>query len=452
MRMGDTGLMRILQVNTADEAGGAERVMMSLHGLWAEQGLASEVAVGYQRGTNPAVRVLAGSSLVRRAGKRLLELSAGAARRGWDRTAGLFSTLATCTRPGLLLGHEDFGCNGAREILLQGAAVPDVLHLHNLHGGYFDLCSLPQLCQRLPVVMTLHDGWLFSGHCAHGIDCDRWKSGCGSCPDLAIYPGIRRDATAWNWKRKAAIFSRCRLNVITPCQWLMDRARQSMLWPAVARHAVIPNGVDLTIFRQGQRAAARGVLGIPRDQPVVMFAANGIRSNPFKDYRTLRACLELVGQRVQTPTLALAIGDTAPTEQLGRVELRFVAFASDAKAMARFYAAANVYLHLARIDTFPNTILEAMATGLPVVGSDVGGIGEQVRSISASGPGAGSLQPTGILVKPGCPETAAQGVLGLLKDPSLAERLGAAGRATAEKEYCIRLQADRYLAFYRTVL
>lgn len=443
--------MRILQVNTADGAGGAERVMMSLHALWSEQGHSSDVAVGVRRGTDQRVRQLSGSSGVRRVGRRLQELSAGAQRRGWSQLAGVFQSLGHCARPDLLFGHEDFGCNGVREILSAAPKVPDVVQLHNLHGGYFNLSSLPEICKRLPVVITLHDAWLFSGHCAHGIDCDRWRTGCGACPDLSIYPAIRRDATASNWKRKAKIFARCQLSVITPCHWLMERARQSLIWRSVVTHTVIPNGVDLNTFRPGQRLAARREIGIPDEHLVVMFAANGIRANPFKDFATLRATLELLGAALQKPLLALAIGDSPRTEQIGSVTLRFVDYQQDIKSMARFYAAADLYLHLAKVDTFPTTILEAMATGLPVVASDVGGISEQVRCVWRPRDDSESNLPTGILVPAGRSDLTMVAVQSLLEQKTLSHELGRNARTVAEKEYCVQQQAQRYLDFYKNI-
>src|SRR5207253_206964 len=110
--------------------------------------------------------------------------------------------------------------------------------------------------------------------------------------DLSIYPAIPRDATAANWCRKRDLLARSRLHVITPSQWLMDKVQDSIVHPAVASAHVIPNGVDLTIFRPAaDRAAARHELSLPQDATILLFAANGIRSNPFKDYPTLRAAL-----------------------------------------------------------------------------------------------------------------------------------------------------------------
>ena len=80
------------------------------------------------------------------------------------------------------LGHENFNFPETRYVLGRAPAPIDLMHCHNLHGGYFDLRRLRSLSRRLPVVVTLHDAWLLSGHCAHSFTCERWKCGCGrSC-------------------------------------------------------------------------------------------------------------------------------------------------------------------------------------------------------------------------------------------------------------------------------
>jgi glycosyltransferase involved in cell wall biosynthesis len=346
------------------------------------------------------------------------------------------------------LGSEDFGFVGCRSLLAGCTHRPDILQTHNLHGGYFNLAELPKLCRILPVVLTLHDSWLFSGHCAHGIDCERWITGCGRCPDLSIYPAISRDATAWNWMRKARIFSRCRLHVIAPSRWLLDRARRSLIWPAVINSVVIPNGVDLQTFRIQDRDACRRQWDLPNDASVIMFAANGIRNNPFKDFQTLRAALEILGREAHQRVIALAVGDEPRVEMLGSVELRFIRFQRDQSAMASLYGASDVYLHLARVDTFPTTVLEAMACGLPVVGTAVGGIPEQVR-IRADNSATRMEEPaTGILVAPGNAADAAAAVQLLISDTELCRAMGIQGRFVAEQEYSIGRQAARYLDFY----
>ena len=210
---------------------------------------------------------------------------------------------------------------------------PDVLHCHNLHGSYFDLRALPRLSHKLPVLLTLHDTWLLSGHCAYSFDCERWKTGCGRCPDLTIYPAIKRDATAYNWQRKREIYAKSQLYIATPSRWLMAKFEQSMLAPAVLEARIIPNGVDLSVFHPADKQTSREILAIPQEAKVLLFTANGIQRNPFKDYETVQDAVGLVAERLQGQrVLFLALGEAAPVRRIGEAEVRFVAYESDPKA------------------------------------------------------------------------------------------------------------------------
>ncbi len=353
-----------------------------------------------------------------------------------------------------LMGFENFHFPASRRLISLCRSSPDLVHLHNLHGSYFDLRFLAPLSRQVPVVITLHDAWLLSGHCAHGVACDRWRTGCGQCPDLTIYPAIHRDGTRYNWQRKAEIYAKSRLHIVTPCQWLMERARQSMLWPGVVSAEVICNGVDLDVFRPMPKSDCRAKLGISNDVKVLMFAANGIRANPFKDFATLRAALTKIGENVPYSVLALAIGDTPQTEQIGSIELRFVRFQDSPETMAKYYNASDVYVHAARVDTFPNSVLEAMACGVPVVASAVGGIPEQIISLEGFGRSDGVAPEiaTGILVQPGMPDLLSSAVTRLLDDTALRATLSRNSRGLAMKQFGLERQADRYLDYYRRIL
>jgi len=173
----------------------------------------------------------------------------------------------------LVRGREDFRFPGSRAVL-DHAASANVTHLHNLHGGYFDLRLLPALSAQTPTVITLHDEWTFTGHCALTLGCDRWRDACGSCPHLDVYPRLRRDGTAFNLMRKRQIWAASRLHVVAPTQWLLERAQASILQHAAVDWHVVSNGVDLDVFCPGDREEARVALGIPTNAVVVVFVGS----------------------------------------------------------------------------------------------------------------------------------------------------------------------------------
>ncbi len=332
---------------------------------------------------------------------------------------------------------------------------PDVIHAHNLHGYYFDLRALPWLSRQAPLVLTLHDAWLLSGHCSHSFACERWRIGCGSCPDLTIYPSVNRDGTAFNFERKRRIYGASRLYVAAPSQWLMDRVHQSMLMDGTVASRVIPHGVSLSVFRSvdgaGDRADVRAALGVPRSARVLLFVASGIRENRWKDYRTLRAALALVAERLpEEPVLFLALGEDGPAERVGTAEVRFVPFQRESATVARYYQAADLYVHAAHADTFPTTVLESLACGTPVVATAVGGIPEQVKSLEPGFGGArfGPDEATGMLTPPGDADSLAAAIVVLLQDDGLRRKLAANAATDARLRFDHDRQVSDYVAWY----
>lgn len=77
----------------------------------------------------------------------------------------------------------------------------------------------------------------------------------------------------------------------TPCNWLMKKVKDSMLFQAVEQARVIPYGTDLNVFKPGSKAASRMLLDLPLEADILIFTANGIRKNVFKDYRTMRSAI-----------------------------------------------------------------------------------------------------------------------------------------------------------------
>src|SRR5688572_3261819 len=453
----------VLTVNTTDAGGGAEAIAVGLAMSYRAMGLGSYLAVGYQKQTLKGTVLLAEYNYpgVWKPGWRLL------AARGRSRThneRSIVESLAQFAgrciakpvrRLKWELGHEDFDFPSTWRLLSLPPQRPDILHIHNPHGGFFDLRALGWLSGQVPTVLTLHDAWTISGHCAHSFDCERWRTGCGSCPDLTIPPLIRRDGTRYNWKRKQRIYQKSRLYVATPSRWLMSKVEESILAPAIVESRVIPNGIDLNIFRPGNRMSLRTQLGIPPKAKVILLAANRIRNNPWKDYQTFRRTFEILSARLpNSDLLFIGLGEDAPAQRLGRAELRFVPYQNDPDVVVRYYQAADVYAHAAHADTFPNTVLEALACGTPVVATAVGGIPEQVKGLLTDGVAFGSYgcdEATGFLVGHGDSVAMAAGIERLLDDDELRSRLSDNATRDVRARFNRDQQTEAYLTWYQEI-
>jgi len=450
--------MRILQVSTNDIGGGAEKVAWNLFQSYRYRGYASWLAVGHKFSNDSDVFPIPNHELKGSWARVWLALGGYlGSLDGQFRGAWRLSKLARgVAEPAKWLdehrGIEDFAFPGAWRLLTLTSKAPSIVHFHNLHGGYFDLRVLPWLSRQQPVVLTLHDAWLLSGHCAHSLDCNRWKTGCGQCPDLTIPPAIQRDNTHHNWRRKQEIFAKSRFCVATPSKWLMDKVDQSLLASSVAEARVIANGVDLTVFHRANKLAARLTLGLPQDVKVLLFAGHGIRRNIWKDYETMKAAISVVAKNLNgQKVLFIALGEKAPPEQIHQAEVRFVPYQTDPEVTAGYYQAADVYIHAARADTFPSTILEALACGTPVVATAVGGIPEQVKSLW----GTNSFNPakaTGIVIPPGEAQGMAAGIQTLLSDKFLSHRLADNAAEDAKDRFDLVRQVENYLEWYKELL
>ena len=205
---------------------------------------------------------------------------------------------------------------------------------------------------------------------------------------------------------------------------------------------VIPNGVDLSIFRPGNNKMARAELGISPDKKVVLCAAHGVRENVWKDYATMRMAIEEIGRRLHgEEVLFVVLGEEGDMEQVGPAQIRFIPFTNDPDTVARYYQAADVYLHAARADTFPNTVIEALACGLPVVATAVGGIPEQVDDSN-----------TGFLVPSGDVKAMADSLTRVLSDGHLQRRLGREAAHIAQTRFGLRRQVTAYLEWFEEIL
>ena len=396
-------LSKVVIINTADVGGGAESVSMAVLDGFNALGVDTWLLVGDKKTDHPRVMKLAPN--------RHFQIKIRSPRLG---------------RVARWLGLEDFDHPYAHEILRLTGSPPDLVLCHNLHGGYFDLRALTPLSHKIPVILRLFDTWMFSGHCAYSLGCPRWETGCGRCPDLAIPPAIRRDATRINWWRKRWILSGGRFFVSGESQWILDRAKQSLLAPAVAQWKLISGGVDLKTFSPGSREVGRRRWGLEPDIAAILYVANLGADNPYKDFGTVRRALERIdtqflGRRVEL----LVAGGDGPDEHIAPgVTVRRLGYVRSPAHLADLYRAADVYVHAAIEETFGNSVAEALACGTPVVVASRGGVLELVDHES-----------TALVVPPGQPDELAKALVRLLGDPLLGATLGTAGLAAARARF-----------------
>ena len=317
--------LKILQVNTSDYGGGAEKSAYFLFKQYRALGYKSWMIVSRKLTTDPDIYEIPVATPNFKPATRfyliidqLIQNIAPNVQK--DRSIRFFLNNLAEGRTSIkrmitnLSGKEDFNFPGTSKILGLLPGKPDIVHLNNLHGNYFDLHYLPELSQQVPVILNLHDMWTLTGHCALPIKCERWKIGCGHCPDLNIYPKIARDATKFNRQRKKEIFGESKLFITTPSKWLMDQVNLSHMFPVV-ESKVIPNAINIGTFQPGNKKTARELLDLPLDSHIILFFAH----NEFKDVQTMKTALSLL-RKGNEPLIFICIGLSGKPEPLGKVK------------------------------------------------------------------------------------------------------------------------------------
>jgi sugar transferase (PEP-CTERM/EpsH1 system associated) len=214
-------------------------------------------------------------------------------------------------------------------------------------------------------------------------------------------------------------------------------------WADRNRLHTVLNGVDLTQFHaRTDRASVRQAVGIPPQARVVGTVA---RLSPEKDQASLLAAFAKVAPAMPEARLVLVGGGPlrAALEAQAR-ELRITErthFLGERQDVAELLGAMDVFCLPSLTEGTSLTLLEAMATGLPVVATSVGGTPEVVA--------AGA---SGLLVEPGRPDLLADALQQVLHSESLAARFGEAGREIVRARYSMQSMVERYAGIYQRVL
>ncbi len=258
-----------------------------------------------------------------------------------------------------------FDAEVAKHELLRDA---DIIHLH-WTSGFISLDGIANLMALgKPVVFTLHDQWALTGGCHYTSGCEKFLTGCQACPQLALDP-VGVPAVVWNQRLKLGQATKA--TVISPSHWLHQLASAS---PTLSnwRHEVIPNAVDGRVFQPRDQREAREALGLRQDAWQVMLIAEQIGEHR-KGLADLTPTILNLHSVADRPVAYFSVGHGQPHPQWEGKVVSLGSIAEEAR-LATIYAAADVLLLPSHEDNLPNTMVEALACGTPVVGYRIGGL------------------------------------------------------------------------------
>lgn len=426
--------LKIVHLCTYD-FGGAGKAAYRLHKGLQEIGADSAMLVMNKRSKDPSVKVLpfdySGTPT------RCLEVVSFESpcwNRQWMRWGALISQYKN--RPEGLEIFSD-ALSDIRLDLIQEIKDADIIHLHWV-AGLLNYHRAPGVFRNKPLVWTLHDMNPFTGGCHYSGNCQKYTNTCGGCPQLGS--NVDGDLSREIWNHKFTTYQTLNLNIVTPSQWLGQCAAESKLISGFPIH-VIPYGLPLDIFKPYPKSNIRKAINILASAKVILFGAASI-DNARKGFGYLLAALNKIPQNGKYDIFVLTFGAVPegfpidskhPVLHLGHFE--------NENQLALAYSAADVFVIPSLEDNLPNTVIESMACGTPVVGFDVGGMPELIDH-----------KKNGFLAKPRDLSGLLEGIDWAISLSNSGTNISALCRQTAVARYPLQVQAKAYQALYEQII
>lgn len=416
--------MKIIHLSSRDAGGGAFNAATRLHKSLLQHGVDSRMFVGRKLGADPQTY-----GPETQLGKL------------WSRVVPKIDKI-----PLKLAGYpsEPFRSSG-----VIGAGIRrrlkgiewDIVNLHWISEGFMTPRDVRLLSPK-PIVWRLADMWPMTGTEHYVGESLRYKEGYQAANQGENQPFFDFDRWAWN-RKLTALTSIKNLTIVAPSRWMADCARQSVVFKN-RRIEVIPTGQDLKTFRKVDRVEARKKLGLPLDAKLILFGAAGSLTDRRKGFQHVGESLRLLIQKNPTETLKLMVfGNKTPlmSEPVSGVKIHNLGVIEDAQQLSLVYAAADVFLAPSEEENLANTVIEAMASGTPVVAFHIGGMPDIVDH-----------KVNGFLAQPYNRAELAAGLAWVTTGVERRRKLSANARKKAEDSFSLESQRERFIELYADLL
>lgn len=254
----------------------------------------------------------------------------------------------------------------------------DVVYLHWVNDGLLSCREIGEILKlQKPVFWFMHDMWAVTGGCHHSFDCQKYQMDCGACPLLRS--SDPKDISSQVLKNKLRYWKNCaNLHFLAPSRWMRDCAVKSRVGH-LQTIDIIPNSLDINLFKPVQKAVARGILNLPQDKRLLLFGADMGTQNPYKGWAYLREALK----KAENEEWEMVIFGGAFTQGLEEIPMKAhgIGRLNDVYSLVLLYSACDIFLMPSLAEAFGQTALEALACGTPVVGFETGGIPDIVRHL-----------------------------------------------------------------------
>lgn len=407
--------MNILHLVSGELTGGAARGAYWLHKALLKSGVNSRIlnkSPCDQHTRHPEIETVPDNSISRLKDK-----------------AGRFPILLYRSREKKLF-HT--GLTGFDYLKTESYKWADIVHLHWINNGFVDVKSLAKT--QKSVVWTMRDMWPMTGGCHYSMDCNRYTTGCGKCPQL--HSNRTPDLSSFVVQRKSRYIP-SRVKLVGISHWLCECARNSLVFRDFDIR-MIHNGIDISEYTPVSKDKARSGLNIDTNKKIVLIGAQNT-GDFYKGFDKFMAAARMLDRN---KVLLLIFGETnlEAIDSLG-IEYCNLGFLYDTSKLKEAYSAADVFVAPSLMDAFGKTLAESLACGTPVVCFDATGPRDIVDH-----------QVNGYRAIPFEQEDLAAGIMWVLQDDERHRKLCIEARNKAETSFNIDNIASQYVELYRSTL
>lgn len=419
--------MKITLINTADAGGGAAAACHRLLKALAGQKVDVRLLVQYKKTNDERVEGIVNNSI----SKIKAQLNFLRERIPFI----LFHEKDKSVR--FAFSSANAGTSIVNQTLVKDA---DILHLHWTNSGFLSIADLKELVAiGKPIVWTLHDMWAFTGGCHYSGTCDNFMRECGNC--IFLRDAGDNDLSHKGWLRKAALFAGAKnITFVTCSQWLAGVAKQSSLLKDF-RIQAIPNPIDIHVFSPKDKIVARTKRGIDQQAKIILFGAANI-NDKRKGITYLVNALNILDENyTSSQPIEMVIFGKNKHFDVSKLPFKVheLNLITSQEELAEIYSMADVFVTPSLEDNLPNTVMEALSCGTPVVAFNIGGIPEMIDH-----------QQNGYLAEFKSAKDMAKGLNEILNVADVAE-LAKNSRQKVLNNYTNEIVAKQYIDLYKSI-
>ena len=272
---------------------------------------------------------------------------------------------------------------------------PDIIHIHNIHGYFLNYRVLFDYLAKCntPVVWTVHDCWLYTGHCYYYsyIGCNKWKTECVQCPQRKMFPSSWwADRSKQNFRDKKVAFTSLpkeRFTIVPVSDWIKGEMQHSFLKDYDFR--VIHNGIDTNVFTIYDPAEVKKKYQLEGKRIILGVASIWCEEKGWNDFMRL-------AERLDENERLVLVGVDEKHQAMLPKNVTGIRRTENIRQLAELYSAAEAFVNPTWQDNSPTVNLEAIACGTPVVtyrtGGSIEAVTEQTGLVVEQGDVDGLLQ------------------------------------------------------------